>query len=277
MSRVLLVIVCALLGTALSFHLGDHRQITQQAMKEYTACFPKTPLASMLSDIVTGNELEDINLWNKWVKGYAHFYNPYYPIKICKLGFCRHSADVRIRMLENDLRNKTSSWGRTVGAAIHHLQDMCSPPHVVPVMHASGDGFESYKNQQFPALVTNDCDTLKKRFNAIAPREFLYAMLNRTAIATLKTLSGSVSYQKGGNAASGVWSTLYWQNSKVDSNNFGTYGAFDNNYGKTKFTANGESITVAQSVYELYKRSQLRAAIDATKLAFMFADKLSGF
>lgn len=63
-------------------------------------------------------------------------------------------------------------------------------------MHASGDGFESYKNQQFPALVTNDCDTLKKRFNAIAPREFLYAMLNRTAIATLKTLSGSVSYQK---------------------------------------------------------------------------------
>lgn len=79
----------------------------------------------MLSDIVTGNELEgvfrtflgvlksfphlplsflDINLWNKWVKGYAHFYNPYYPIKICKLGFCRHSADVRIRMLENDLR-----------------------------------------------------------------------------------------------------------------------------------------------------------------------------
>lgn len=229
----------------------------------------------MLSDIVTGNKLEDINLWNKWIKGYAHFYNPYRQVKVCQLGFCRHSSDFRIRMLEASLRNGTSSWGRTVGAATHHLQDMNSPPHVVPVMHSSKDSFESYENQQFPALAPN-CAALNQNYATVAAssREFLFAMLNRTSIATLKSLSASVPYSKAGNQGSGPWSALYWQNAHVDSDNFGTYGSFGNNFGDASFTVNGSAITVTQSVYELYKRNQLRTAIEATKMAFLFADKL---
>jgi len=246
-------------------------------MKEYSLCYPKSPLIPKLLEIVAGNELEDINIWNKWVKGYAHFYNPYRKVKVCKLGFCRSTSDVRMRMLESLLRNATVTFTLSVGAAVHHLQDMCSPPHVVPVMHGHDDDFEEFENKQYPSI-SSDCATLNKNYASVAgsTREFLFAMLNRTSIATLNTLPGSVPYMKAGKQANGTWSVLYWQNVKVDADNFGSYGSFGNSYGDTKLTINGTAITVATSVYELYKRNQIRSAIDATKMAFLFADKLKG-
>jgi len=258
------------------FHLGDHGDITALAMKEYSTCFPSTRLSGMMNDIIKGNYDEDINLWNKWIKGYAHFYNPYHQVKVCQFGFCRSSTDVRLRMLETSLVNKTSAWGKTVGALTHHLQDMNSPPHVVPVMHGSKDGFESYSNKAYPAF-NPSCASLTQLYASIASasNDFLFSLLNITSKATLKTLSDRVSFNQSGILTNGTWSTLFWQNDRVDSNNFGSYGSLGNNYGHTSFSANGKSIVVSSDVYESYKLAQIRAAVDATKLVFLYSDRLN--
>jgi len=275
--NILVCFVCTLLLIVAvhSFHLSDHGDITALAMKEYSTCFPKTRLSGMMSDIIKGNYDEDANLWNKWIKGYAHFYNPYHQVKVCNFGFCRSSTDVRLRILETNLLNKTGNWGNTVGAVTHHLQDMNSPPHVVPVMHDQKDGFESYANNGYPTF-NPDCN-FTQLYTAIASgtKDFLFAMLNRTSIATLDSLSAPVSYSQNGTLTQGPWSTLFWQNSHVDTNNFGTYGSLGNNFGHTKFLASGRSITISGSIYEGYKLARIRAAVDATKLAFLYADKLN--
>ena len=42
------------------------------------------------------------------------------------------------------------------GLLAHHLQDMASPPHVVPVAHGLGDDFESYDFRSLVAEATGD-------------------------------------------------------------------------------------------------------------------------
>jgi len=258
------------------FHLSDHGGITTLAMKEYSTCYPNTRLSAMIHDIIIGNYNEDVNVWDKWIKGYAHFYNPYRQVKVCNFGFCRSSTDVRLGILKTSLLNKTKNWAKTVGAVTHHLQDMNSPPHVVPVMHDEKDGFESYTNKDYPAANPN-CANFAQLYATIlaGTSDFLFAILNRTSIATLNTLTGPVSFTQNGNVTKGSWSTLFWQGARLDSNNFGSYGSLGNNYGQTSFSANGKSIIVSTTAYENYKLGQVRSAVDATKLVFLFADKLN--
>lgn len=86
----------------------------------------------------------------------------------------------------------------------------------------------------------------------------------------------------------GNW-TVFWDPIHLDKNNFGQYGPAGNNFGAKngkvrpyfcvfdlswlllQFTANGHTYVIDPTIFEEYKRNQLRLAIDATKLAFVYS------
>lgn len=82
---------------------------------------------------------EDLVITRKW--GNWHHYWLSSPMA------WRRPSPERVTGLEADLLaairagDAPEAW-RFAGLAVHHVQDMASPPHVVPVEHGLGDGFE---------------------------------------------------------------------------------------------------------------------------------------
>ncbi|MFN7146151.1 MAG: hypothetical protein ACK4YP_20435, partial [Myxococcota bacterium] len=84
---------------------------------------------------------EDWNLLRKW--GAWHHYGWDAPL------LWRRPSSERVARLEVALGAALAVGDRDrawvlAGYAAHHVQDMASPPHVVPVAHGLADGFEDY-------------------------------------------------------------------------------------------------------------------------------------
>ncbi len=127
------------------FSLNDHATITLTAVKEFMECNQDVSISeSSITSMIHYNQLEDVNVVNKDVLGYSHYFNPEKPdLKICTLGvICRYNSSVRLANLEEKLTAYLQSSGDQtftdgvldiLGSISHHLQDISSPPHVVPV------------------------------------------------------------------------------------------------------------------------------------------------
>ncbi|MFZ5480015.1 MAG: hypothetical protein ACOZNI_24835 [Myxococcota bacterium] len=79
--------------------------------------------------------MEDWNLARKWLV-WSHYYRPDFPTR-------RRPSDERVASLLARIRDADGAIDVLLGHAAHHVQDMASPPHVVPVQHGLGDDFES--------------------------------------------------------------------------------------------------------------------------------------
>eukprot|EP00697_Spironema_sp_BW2_P002597 gnl/Spiro4/13447_TR7175_c0_g1_i1.p1 gnl/Spiro4/13447_TR7175_c0_g1~~gnl/Spiro4/13447_TR7175_c0_g1_i1.p1 ORF type:complete len:276 (-),score=44.88 gnl/Spiro4/13447_TR7175_c0_g1_i1:55-882(-) len=250
------------------FQLGDHRHITDQALEELGRCRPEATPAQYSLRLVAENLEEDVNLWNKWVLGYSHFFNPDRAVKVCALGgvWCRYTADVRVQELQDSIAEQLGNgdnidWSgimTSLGNAIHYLQDMCSPPHVVPVMHGMGDGFES-----FSTTVPESSSCEPDDFDA---SQSLIDIFKATATTTLSLLDQSLTVFSA-SAPDVTLSRAFWDASSPDDNGFGVYGSQGNTFG---------SGSLPNELYVSFKQSRQRAAVDATKKAFLWLWSASG-
>src|SRR4051812_19619266 len=122
-----LALLSSVFSSAWAFSLGDHDRVTRQAAAELVKCFPGELSPGDVNRLVWSDKLEDLNVLEKWWK-YSHYFNPYHP-----LNMRRFDSSVRVRELERGL---SAHWDLgNLGHLIHHIQDMASPPHVVPVKH----------------------------------------------------------------------------------------------------------------------------------------------
>ncbi len=151
-----------------------------------------------------------------------------------------------------------------LGHAIHHIQDMTSPPHVVPVMHGLYDGFESYEVAlaEVP-LQKIDCSFIEK-----GKSKTLSKLHHETAQETLARV------RPGGDAGISVienglhmkvWWNAFWQ--EKSSGEFGEYGFLGNNFGKGFFEHKESAFNIDAKVFRDFKIKQMRQAVEATKLA----------
>lgn len=93
---------------------------------------------------------EDWDLPRKWTR-WHHYYNPDFPVR----SLWRLPSEARVAWLTTHIEAGIDVWG-AAGLLAHHLQDMASPPHVVPVAHGLGDDFESYDVRDLIAAATGD-------------------------------------------------------------------------------------------------------------------------
>ena len=131
----------AIVLPAQAFQLEGHRAITRQAIALETESCPA--LARWQSVVTAANVGEDLNLPVKWGR-HSHYYRP---VGEVDTGW-RSTSEVRVAALADDLEsaiqsgNSSAAWSE-IGRILHHVQDMASPPHVVPVKHGLDDPFEA--------------------------------------------------------------------------------------------------------------------------------------
>jgi hypothetical protein len=252
---------------ARAFDLADHKRIILQAIDEYNACF-NGRISTWNKTILWSADLEeDLNVVRKDLK-YSHFYNP-----LKTLNMFRYDSSVRIDGLEKDLRASSNDDRMSVvnmtalGHAVHHLQDMAVPPHVVPVMHWMNDGFEEYT---FSGEISSgfSCEDMKN----FARNEDLEYFLKFTAMQTLNLVNNSSV--EIGFIAEGTPEHLrvnlplhaFWQEST--NHDFGQYGSVGNNFGKTDFIVDGHRYLIDEKFYADFKQAQMKLAVQSTLRAF---------
>jgi hypothetical protein len=241
------------------------------AAKEYSSCSGNSFTEAQVDSIVSSNKLEDINVINKWLAKYSHYYNPEKPdIKICNLGYCRYNSTIRVLDLENDLfaavegMEPVKSVGdipidliKILGGITHHLQDACSPPHVVPIEHGLTDGYENYLS----TTASTSNGACGSKYSIKQP---LFPLMNDTAEATLHMVNyNEFHYKSGDEVKIGAWS-LFWKES-AEPTTFGSYGTFGNEFGSETFTdVDSNSISVPLTSQQALKATLLRQAVDVT-------------
>jgi hypothetical protein len=243
---------------AVAFELAEHKAITERAVAELSICL-KAPISKkMIRELISFNRREDLNLFRKWGR-YSHYYDPQ-----GKMLSRRASVELRLAKLEDDLKEDPDKAFDSLGGVIHYLQDMASPPHVIPIKHGASDGFESFDDTAFfdEPLSAVDCEELRKY-----PVQPWSDLLQETIKATLATMSQKVPAMIDGDKAEISWADFFGGNSSVA---VGEYGVFGNKFGAEKFTIDSKTYQIQQADYAAYKRTQLLLAVSVTRRAIYY-------
>jgi hypothetical protein len=132
-----MLLLLVILPDADAFRLSAHRALTDRAVE-----------AEGMEDVGRllwqGNRAEDTRLDVKWGQ-FSHYFRPDAPLTLPRRG----TSDDRVAVLlaeaeqARSVGDEAAMW-IAVGGILHHVQDMASPPHVVPIAHDLRDGFESW-------------------------------------------------------------------------------------------------------------------------------------
>lgn len=217
MKHTIPTLILALAGVAApkahAFSIGSHREITGRAVALEARAWPI--LAARSHEIALANVEEDLNLVVKWGL-FNHYFNPKGAVRTT----WRQTSDVRVEGLWADIEralaegDEAEVWERA-GHLLHHIQDMASPPHVIPVEHNMTDGFERYDIA--PLLAVARGRDLPPMGGVEAHREL-----------ALRTWSAVEQGRFEACGQSMPWSD-YWSGVPGE---FGSYGAAGNRFGE---------------------------------------------
>ena len=255
-------------ASAFGFGLSDHRRMTEQAVSELTQCFPQASQVLGLKWLIYGDLEEDLNVFRKDLT-YSHYYHPGK-----NLHMYRYDSSVRVGMLA-DLLDQSKKSGSGIGVSemveighvIHHLQDMASPPHVVPVDHNLSDGFESFLfNGEISTGMS--CEQLMAS-GSVDPK----TLLDETAFETLKNVSErqteiEITGPTGIFERRVVNGQAFWLESAQES--FGIYGVLGNHFGESEFINLNWSYRVPDEYYQSVKQQQLKLGVRSTLRALVW-------
>ena len=132
-----MLLLLAVLPAASAFRLSAHRAITDRAIAA-------EGMEELERWLWQGNRAEDTHLNVKW-RHFSHYFRPDAALVLPRRG----TSDERVVVLVAEAQaaqdaGDTAALWQAVGGILHHVQDMASPPHVVPVAHDLRDGFESW-------------------------------------------------------------------------------------------------------------------------------------
>jgi hypothetical protein len=161
-----------------------------------------------------------------------------------------------------------------LGAALHYVQDMAVPAHVVPVFHPAGlfdptDAFDDYAD--WPRVSpTSDCAQLAPTCARVSAPVPLPDLLTRAAASTRAALRAPLWAQRASTPTSLSWSEL-WRAER----GFGQYGPV--RFGDTHPTIDGTEYVVSPLVYQVFARQRAAQAVeDGATTIFTFERHLRG-
>jgi hypothetical protein len=259
--RSLLLLLAPLLcsSSALAFSVPNHEALTRASIDAALASDDLPELAAHRALVVAGSRDEDLNLHVKWT-GWNHFFHPGQTLDMA----FRKDSSARVRALWQEAEEAanhgdlTQAFGR-VGHLVHHLQDMASPPHVVPVMHGLSDRFEQR--------------SIAPRTLAQGPRIDLVPMSGdeaQLALAeeTLDVVRTGALPVEDGNIP---WSAFWAEPAHPGPGVFGGYGAVGNAFGATRVRWNGRAWKVDPAVYEDFVNGRAEAAMAYSRAFLVWA------
>lgn len=246
----MLLVLClsALPNTA--WRVSDHEMLTRRAVQLYQRCHAIRFTSTEVKSLVAGSVSEDFNLAVKWLKN-SHYYHPGKWVRT----LYRDDAGYRVQYLTEKLLAGRQPQLHLLGKIMHFVQDVASPPHVVPVVHNLSDGFEKF---ELSATATTTSDLPCPPASAAPPP----AVLKREALRTLASLRDTAQATRDGEPYEFSW-TLFW--SEGLGSRFGYYGFFGNNFGQTQaIEVMGRIYRFPHAVFHAYKLARAQQAIVAT-------------
>jgi hypothetical protein len=234
---------------AAAFSVGDHQAITEAAVDAALGSGERPLLAAHRQAVLHGATAEDLNLHVKWT-GFHHFY---FPEGSLETGL-RQASDARVRELWEEAMEAARhgdlerAFDRA-GHLAHHLQDMASPPHVVPVNHGLGDGFEGYGVRRALAHAA------RREVMPLSGTDAQRALARETLAAvrgeSLPTRQGSIP-----------WSAFWDEPETHGPGDFGGYGAeVGNAFGASVVRWHGREHEVDPKGYAAFMDARVSGAV----------------
>jgi len=252
-SLLALLVSLSLSPRAWAFSTQDHEALMRAAIRRSVDAGGPRALVVYESSVLHGAAAEDLNLHVKWT-GWHHYYRPDGPLP----SPVREGADARVRMLwdealeaarEGDLPR---AWDRA-GHLAHHLQDVGSPPHVVPVTHGASDGFEDWGLRYSLA---------RMRAREVAPMSGADAQ-RAHALETLEAVRTQALRADDGEAI--PWSAFWAEARDGRPGAFGDYGEAGNVFGRAEVRWRGRAHPVSGEAYDAFMAERAAAAVAYTR------------
>ena len=249
----LLLLAMGLSSRAEAFSVEDHRALTQAALDAAVVSGRGAGLAEHRDSVLHGATAEDLNLHVKWT-GWHHFYRPEGHLHSA----LREGSDARVRDLWDEALeaarhgDMARAWDRA-GHLAHHLQDMASPPHVVPVMHGLSDGFEGLGARA----------ALGRRLSReVAPLSGADAQL-ALARETLEAVRSQSLSMRDGTLI--PWSAFWAEPDAGTPGAFGAYGSVGNAFGQPAVRWRGRVRQVDSASVDAFVDARVAAAVAYTR------------
>ncbi|GEN08948.1 hypothetical protein MFU01_39850 [Myxococcus fulvus] len=226
-----------------AFWVKDHEALTRVAIERATQMSPG--LEKHRDAVLHGATAEDLNLHVKWT-GWHHYFRPEGRVDSGP----RDGSAARVRKLWAEALDAARggdlarAWDRA-GHLAHHIQDVASPPHVVPVSHGLADGFEGWG--------------LRDVLERLPPRE-VAPMSGPDAQLALARETLEVVRTQSLRAEDGTllaWRTFWVEPDAALPGAFGVYGDSGNAFGQVK--------GVSPEAFDVFMADRAAAAIAYTQ------------
>lgn len=148
----------------------------------------------------------------------------------------RQTSDLRLEQLEKQLQHPESNrhYALTLGRILHHLQDMCCPPHAVPIYHGRSspdpleelmEGYLQQHNAALPEAAPLPCHGLTNLYQSAAESTLAYISDLENGLRVIKWA--------GYHPATGSFWPRYGSNGTISEKGFAHYGPFGKLWGKS--------------------------------------------
>lgn len=234
---------------ASAFWVDDHHALTQAALERALEAGASPSLAAHRDAVLHGATAEDLNLHVKWT-GWHHFYRPEGALDSA----LRAGSDARVEMLWEEALDAarggdlSRAWDRA-GHLAHHIQDVASPPHVVPVNHSFADGFERWGLR----------DVLKRlpsrQVDPLPGPEAQHALARETLEAVRS------QFLRAEDGVELPWSTFWSEPDARRPGSFGVYGSVGNAFGQAEPRWKDGAHRVSPETYDAFMADRAAAAV----------------
>ena len=255
---------------------STHRLITQAALLQLSQA-PSLPVQHSLQRLTRYRQaildaagLED--WWPLWQRlSHWHFYrsNEDFP----ELHLIHQTSEIRLSQLEKQLEKQLERpesnlhYATTLGRILHHLQDMCCPPHAVPIYHGPGqpDPFEEQMDLYLPGV-----EAALAPLPALPCHELsgLYRAAAESTLAYIADLAHGLKVQKNGQAITLPLSTFWPRHGTseaVSEKGFVQYGPLGKRWGEQQITVGGNHYLIPEGEYRRLTESLYQRAVSVSR------------
>jgi hypothetical protein len=178
----------------------------------------------------------------------------------------KRRLDEREKLAEGN-RDKKEMF-MAMGRAAHHIQDMSSPPHAVPIYHTCFDRFDKYPSK---TVYGKDLSRFVAGLESMVmePSE----LLDRAAKDTLDAVEGPVVFTEGGVDVRETWLKFWGGPPDRKYDGFGTYGEYGNAFGKIPPSDDETGKRYDEKTYALFFDGCIERAVMNTVHLLMLLDK----
>lgn len=242
-----------------------HKIISEKAVELYNKS-SGTPLSDSFSEAFNrGSVIEDrigLTRLMNW-----HFYDNngtigrYRKFILNCYGSNKNIFSIRLNELKLQIKNSSPAkfTGETAGRIAHHIQDMVSPSHVLPIYHTIDDRFDSY-----PPVSDRIIRSISPLPSAEMDETFPFRLLNEAAIETINAVNNNVIFDGDITLPGETWQNFWGDQPDKRLRGFVKYGIYGNKFGDARPCIGSAAVSYTKSTFDHFYMGRFNCGVRFT-------------